>query len=132
MAAAAHGGVYLTIKEIAVQRGKGGKMRVVFIGDKVVNAVWEYRKKRPDTESPCLFPGRGGECLSRGQVNRIFNEHFDSIPPHTLRHFFCSNALESGYDINEVANQKDHSNIHMTLLYTNPTREKMKEKANRL
>lgn len=115
-----------------MQRGKGGKMRVVFIGDKVVNAVWEYRKKRPDTESPCLFPGRGGECLSRGQVNRIFNEHFDSIPPHTLRHFFCSNALESGYDINEVANQKDHSNIHMTLLYTNPTREKMKEKANRL
>ena len=38
----------------------------------------------------------------------------------------------SSYDIDEVANQKDHSNIHMTLLYTNPTREKMKEKANRL
>ena len=53
-------------------------------------------------------------------------------PPHTLRHFFCSNALESGYDINEVANQAGHSNIHTTLLYTNPTREKMKEKANRL
>ena len=115
-----------------MQRGKGGKMRVVFIGDKVVNAVWEYRKKRPDTESPCHFPGRGGEHLSRGQVNRIFNEHSDSITPHTLRHFFCSNALESGYDINEVANQAGHSNIYTTLLYTNPTREKMKEKANRL
>ena len=49
-----------------------------------------------------------------------------------MRHFFCSKALESSYDIDEVANQKDHSNIHMTLLYTNPTREKMKEKANRL
>ena len=124
--------VSLKAKEIAVRRGKGDKMRVVFIGDKVVNAVREYLKERPDPDSPYLFPGRNGEHLSRGQVNRIFNAHSDSITPHTLRHFFCSNALESGYDINEVANQAGHSNIHTTLLYTNPTREKMKEKANRL
>ena len=124
--------VSLTAKEIAVRRGKGGKMRVVFIGDKVVNAVREYLKERPDPDSPYPFPGRNSEHLSRGQVNRIFNAHSDSITPHTLRHFFCSNALESGYDINEVANQAGHSNIHTTLLYTNPTREKMKEKANRL
>ncbi len=126
------GDVSLTAREIAVRRGKGDKMRVVFIGDKVVNAVREYLKERSDSDSPYLFPGRSGEHLSRGQVNRIFNAHSDSITPHTLRHFFCSNALESGYDINEVANQAGHSNIHTTLLYTNPTREKMKEKANLL
>ena len=34
--------VSLKAKEIAVRRGKGDKMRVVFIGDKVVNAVREY------------------------------------------------------------------------------------------
>ena len=124
--------VSLTAREIAVRCGKGGKMRVVFIGDKVVNAVREYLKERLNPDSPYLFPGRNGEHLSRGQVNRIFNAHSDSITPHTLRHFFCSNALESGYDINEVANQAGHSNIHTTLLYTNPTREKMKEKANLL
>ena len=124
--------VSLAAREIAVRRGKGDKMRVVFIGDKVVNAVREYLKERSCHDSPYLFPGRNGEHLSRGQVNRIFNAHSDSITPHTLRHFFCSNALESGYDINEVANQAGHSNIHTTLLYTNPTREKMKEKANRL
>ena len=126
------GDVFLSAREIAVRRGKGDKMRVVFIGDKVVNAVREYLKERSDSDSPYLFPGRSGEHLSRGQVNRIFNAHSDSITPHTLRHFFCSNALESGYDINEVANQAGHSNIHTTLLYTNPTREKMKEKANLL
>ena len=126
------GDVDLAAREITVQHGKGDKMRVVFIGDKVVNAIKEYLKKRPGTDSPYLFLSRRGGALCRGQVNRIFNLYSDTITPHTLRHFFCSNAIEAGYSINEVANQAGHSNIHTTLLYTNPTRERMKEKANLL
>lgn len=124
--------VSLAAREISVCHGKGDKARIVFIGDKVVNAIREYLKERPDTGSPYLFISRRGGRLSRGQVNRIFNAHSDTITPHTLRHFFCSEALEVGYGINEVANQAGHSNVHTTLLYTNPTREKMKEKANLL
>ena len=126
------GDIDLAAREITVQHGKGGKMRVVFIGDKVVVAIREYLQERPDTDSPYLFLSRKGGALSRGQVNRIFNAYSDTITPHTLRHFFCSAAIEAGYSINEVANQAGHSNIHTTLLYTNPTREKMKEKANLL
>lgn len=126
------GDIDLAAREITVQHGKGDKMRVVFIGDKVVAAIREYIQERPDTDSPFLFLSRKGGALSRGQVNRIFNAYSDTITPHTLRHFFCSAAIEAGYSINEVANQAGHSNIHTTLLYTNPTREKMKEKANLL
>lgn len=124
--------VSLTAREIRVRNGKGSKERVVFIGDKVVNAVQEYLRNRPQTGSPFLFVSRLGGKLSRGQVNRIFNAYSREITPHTLRHFFCSEAIEVGYSIAEVANQAGHSNIHTTLLYTNPTREKMKEKANML
>lgn len=124
--------VSLQAREITVRHGKGDKMRVVYFGDKVVNAVREYLRNRPKTENPYLFPGRGDSHLTRSQVNRIFNEYSESITPHTLRHFFCSNALENGYTIADLANQAGHSNVHTTLLYTNPTREKMKEKANRL
>lgn len=124
--------VSLVAKEITVRHGKNGKSRVVYIGDKVINAVREYLKERPDTGSPYLFISRQGEQLTRGQVNRIFRTYSKEIKPHTLRHFFCSIAIESGYSINEVANQAGHSNVHTTLLYTNPTREKMKEKANSL
>lgn len=124
--------VDLAAREITVQHGKGGKMRVVFVGDKVVKAIKEYLQARPDTDSPYLFISRRGGALSRGQVNRIFNAYSDTITPHTLRHFFCSAAIEAGYSINEVANQAGHSNIHTTLLYTNPTREQMKAKANLL
>ena len=124
--------VSLTAKEITVRQGKGAKTRVVFIGDKVIDAVRDYLAERPDTGSPYLFLSRRGGALSRGQVNRIFNAYSSTITPHTLRHFFFSTAIEAGYSINEVANQAGHSNIQTTLLYTNPTREKMKEKANLL
>ena len=126
------GDTSLAAREITVRHGKGDKMRVVYFGNKVANAVREYLKSRPATENPYLFPGRGDSHLTRGQVNRIFNAHSASITPHTLRHFFCSNALENGYSIGELANQAGHSNVHTTLLYTNPTKEKMKEKANLL
>ena len=126
------GDISLAAREITVRHGKGDKMRVVYFGDKVLNAVRGYLKSRPETENPYLFPGRGDSHLTRGQVNRIFNAHSASITPHTLRHFFCSNALENGYNIGELANQAGHSNVHTTLLYTNPTKEKMKEKANLL
>ena len=126
------GDISLAARESTVRHGKGDKMRVVYFGDKVLNAVRGYLKSRPETENPYLFPGRGDSHLTRGQVNRIFNAHSASITPHTLRHFFCSNALENGYSIGELANQAGHSNVHTTLLYTNPTKEKMKEKANLL
>ena len=126
------GDISLAAREITVRHGKGDKMRVVYFGDKVLNAVRGYLKSRPETENPYLFPGRGDSHLTRGQVNRIFNAHSASITPHTLRHFFCSNALENGHSIGELANQAGHSNVHTTLLYTNPTKEKMKEKANLL
>ena len=124
--------ISLPAREITVRHGKGDKMRVVYFGDKITNAVREYLRSRTRLENPYLFPGQKGGHLTRGQVNRIFKAHSASITPHTLRHFFCSNALENGYSIGELANQAGHSNVHTTLLYTNPTREKMKEKANLL
>lgn len=78
---------------------------------------------------------RGSTCP---KIGHGFNEGCEHIPKITqdtfpsFRYFFCSAAIEAGYSINEVVNQAGHSNIHTTLLYTNPTREKMKEEANLL
>ncbi|WP_420841525.1 site-specific integrase [Desulfosporosinus fructosivorans] len=54
------------------------------------------------------------------------------MKPHQLCHFFCSNALEKGFTVAEVANIAGHSNIHTTLRYTNPSHTKMIEKVNSL
>jgi site-specific recombinase XerD len=107
---------------------------VVFIGEKVVHAVGEYLKARNsgDSDSLWLFPGRSGKPLHRSVINKVFAVYSDIITPHSLRHFFCSNALEKGYSIHEVASQAGHSNIHTTMRYTNPARAAMKAKADKL
>lgn len=121
----------LDTRELVVV-GKGEKQRIVYINDKIVHAVRAYLKER-DSESEYLFVSRNGGKLHRSSVNRIFNACSDEVTPHKLRHFYCSHALEDAeYTIAEVANQAGHSNVRTTLLYTNPSRKKMKEKANRL
>ena len=81
---------------------------------------------------PYLFASRQCAKLSASRINQIFNKYSDTITPKTLRHFFCSNALENGYSIHEVANQAGHSNVQTTLIYSNPSAKQMKEKANKL
>ena len=122
--------VDLTAREIRVI-GKGDKQRLVYINDKIVYALREYLKER-NSDSPYFFVSRQSEKLTTSRINQIFNRYSDVITPKSLRHFFCSNALENGYSIHEVANQAGHSNVQTTLIYANPTAQAMKDKANKL
>lgn len=122
--------VDLTAREIRVI-GKGDKQRLVYINDKTVYALREYLKER-NSDSPYFFVSRQSEKLTPSRINQIFNRYSDVITPKSLRHFFCSNALENGYSIHEVANQAGHSNVQTTLIYANPTAQAMKDKANKL
>ena len=122
--------INLTTREILVI-GKGDKKRVVDIGDKVVHAVRQYLKERQDI-CDYLFISRRKGKLDRSSINRIFSKYSEKITPHELRHFFCSNALEKGYSLIEVAYQAGHSSIQTTQRYTNPDKRKMQEKANLL
>ncbi len=122
--------VDLIAKEIRII-GKGDKQRLVYINDKVVHAIREYLKVR-NSNSPFLFVSRQRGKLTPARINQIFNQYSDVITPKTLRHYFCSNALENGYSIHEVANQAGHSNVQTTLIYSNPTAKAMKDKANLL
>lgn len=122
--------VDLAAKEIRIV-GKGDKHRLVYINDKIVHAIREYLKVRK-SDSPYLFVSRQSGKMNPSRINQIFNQYSDVITPKTLRHYYCSNALESGYSIHEVANQAGHSNVQTTLIYSNPTAREMKEKANKL
>lgn len=125
--------VDLTGREILVRSGKGDKARITFINDKVANAIEDYRKARPQTDCPYLFVGRNGNKLTRGRLNQICNQYSDSITPHKLRHFFCSQSQSvAGYSIAETAAQAGHKDTRTTLRYTHPSKTKLKEKANLL
>ena len=123
--------INLQAKEILIRDGKGNKQRLVYINDKIIDSIKEYLKER-DSLSKHLFVSRQSDKLNRTRINQIFNKHSDTITPHSLRHFYCSNALEAGYSVAEVANQAGHKSIQTTMIYTNPSRDQMKKKSNLL
>ena len=115
-------------KEIIIRKGKGSKQRIVYINTKIVEALRAYLKIRRD-DGEFLFVSRESENLSRSVVNREFKKYSNIITPHMLRHYYCSHALSSGYSISDVANQAGHRDVRTTLIYTNPSRSKLKEMA---
>jgi integrase/recombinase XerD len=133
--------LHLASQKIVIRSGKGDKERTVLVHNKVVAAIKEYLKERNNhkhADSSYLFISNKGEQLSRITANDMFKKYSKKagldtpLHPHALRHYWCSRALENGFDVHEVANMAGHSNIHTTLLYTNPSRQKMLEKLNRL
>lgn len=119
--------ISLEAKEIIVRSGKGNKQRTVYLNTKVINALKEYIKIR-NSVSSYIFVSRQSEKVDRSVINKEFKRYSNKITPHKLRHFFCTNALENGFAVHEVANLAGHSSIQTTLLYTNPSREAMKNK----
>ncbi|MHC0037899.1 tyrosine-type recombinase/integrase [Pseudoneobacillus sp. C159] len=125
----------LTSKELIIV-GKGNKTRTVFLNDKVITSLKEWLKERKHLDSEYLFVSNRGTALNRTVVNKLFKEYSTllkkEITPHDLRHFFCSYAISNGFSVHEVANLAGHSNIHTTLLYTNPSKKDLLEIINKL
>ena len=120
----------LTVGELKI-RGKGDKDRVVYLNDKINNSIREFLRVR-ENDSPYLFANKNNGIIHRSTINKVFNKYSEKITPHTLRHYFCTNALEGDFSVHEVAYLAGHSNVHTTLLYLNPSRESMRNKINQL
>jgi integrase/recombinase XerD len=115
-------------KEIIIRKGKGNKQRIVYLSSKAIQALRSYLKVRR-SDGEFLFVSRENDNLSRSVVNREFQKYSNLVTPHMLRHYYCSHALDMGYTIADVANQVGHRDVRTTLLYTNPSRKKLKDMA---
>jgi len=117
-------------------RGKGNKQRIIIFNKKVIAAIKTYLKERKYykcSSSEYLFISSKAKKLERSRVNKIFRKYSTKVTPHQLRHYFATSAIESGkFATHEVAYLLGHSNIHTTLLYLNPDKEKMKKKLDQL
>jgi site-specific recombinase XerD len=131
-------------------RGKGGKVRVVFLSDEAKKALNKYMNLRKDMEE-ALFVQVGKEIkkedrkeskntkikytgsLTRRSVERIVKEYATKagitkkVTPHVIRHCFATDLLGNGADIRSVQVMLGHSNIATTQIYTHVTDKQLLE-----
>ncbi|MBU0540120.1 tyrosine-type recombinase/integrase [Patescibacteria group bacterium] len=134
-----HDQINLDREEFSV-RGKGDKVRVVFLSHQARHWLKEYLSKRQD-ESPYLFvrhdraksKKKDAEPITPRSIERLVAHYAAAagipkkVSPHTLRHSFATDLLMNGADIRSVQAMLGHSSITTTQVYTHVTNRQLKE-----
>jgi site-specific recombinase XerD len=118
-------------------RGKGDKLRVVFISDSARDAVKAYLAKRTDAEDKLFVSiDKSGKVIgpvTHRSVQRIVTRRAteagipEKIHAHLLRHSFATDLLINGADIRSVQELLGHANIATTQIYTHLTNKHLRE-----
>lgn len=123
-------------------RGKGDKIRLVFLSNEAKDALRDYLKARVDMEEAMFVNLRGKKTesgdfmpqrLTPRSIERIVKHYAigagipKKVSPHTLRHCFATDLLENGADIRSVQTLLGHANISTTQIYTHITDRQLRE-----
>lgn len=117
--------------------GKGGKTRIVRVGNKAREAISNYlANERPGLvtkkTSSHIFISIRGTALSPDRVRQIVKERAkfagidQNIYPHLLRHSFATHLLEGGADLRVIQELLGHADISTTQIYTHVDRQRLK------
>ena len=125
---------------VATVRGKGGKERLVPLGEAARRAVAEWLPLRDSMLGkkietvPWLFPSRAtaGHITRNSfakQLRKIaLSAGLDPgrVSPHVLRHAFATHLLANGADLRSVQKMLGHSDISTTQIYTHVLHQRLK------
>lgn len=131
----------LTRDELSV-RGKGDKVRVVFLSPTAKDAVRAYLKARKDMEealfvsastvgkkdvkkTPTRLTPRAVEMLIKRYAAKAGITK--KVTPHVLRHSFATDLLSNGADLRSVQALLGHASINTTQIYTHVTDAHLRE-----
>ena len=120
-------------------RGKGDKVRVVFLSEAARKSLQEYLKNRKDMDDAMFVRyGRkandGGDLrLSPRAVQRLLKKYAAmagitrKVTPHVIRHSFATDLLQNGADLRSVQALLGHAHIGTTQVYTHVTDKHLRE-----
>jgi integrase/recombinase XerD len=118
-------------------RGKGGKERLVPIGESAIRWLKEYitvvRPAVVRKSSDVLFCSNRGAAMTRQNFWYMIRRYayeagiMKSISPHVLRHSFATHLLAGGADLRSVQMMLGHSDISTTQIYTHINAARLKQ-----
>ena len=119
-------------------RGKGSKVRLVFLSETARHWIKKYLDSRHDT-NPHLFVGQSkinegsDKPLTSRSIERLVGRYarlagiMKKVTPHTLRHSYATDLLLNGADIRSVQAMLGHSSITTTQVYTHITDNQLRD-----
>ncbi|MFH0952572.1 MAG: site-specific tyrosine recombinase/integron integrase [Patescibacteria group bacterium] len=120
-------------------RGKGGKIRIVFLSDQAKYWLKLYQEQRQDTSLDMFVRHDRAKsretptALTTRSIQRLVKYYAKAagitktITPHTLRHSYATDLLMNGADIRSVQSMLGHASITTTQIYTHITNQQLRE-----
>ncbi len=125
-------------------RGKGRKLRIVFLSNEAKDNLKAYLESRLDNGKPLFISNSNrskDEIIDLGEKRRLQPQAIERIvrriastagilkkvTPHTIRHTFATELLKNGADIRSVQEMLGHASITTTQIYTHLTNARLKE-----
>jgi len=134
--------INLSSDELSI-RGKGSKVRVVFLSETAKKILKEYLSKRKDVDDALFVQlSKNGKVqekrnkslgLTRRSIERIIKYYAikagisKKVTPHTIRHCFATDLLSNGADLRSVQALLGHANIGTTQIYTHVTDKHLRD-----
>lgn len=107
--------------------GKGGKERIVPVGEQALQALRTWLQQRTQLLKPAvtaLFLSHRGVAISARTIAHRLKQRgklqslHQNVHPHILRHSFASHVLQSSGDLRAVQEMLGHAHITSTQIYT--------------
>jgi site-specific recombinase XerD len=112
-------------QELVHVRGKGGKERVVPLGEEASHRLAVYlREARPELArgaENALFLSARGRRLDTSTLRRLLPH------PHRLRHAFATHLLEGGADLRTIQELLGHSSLSTTQMYSHVDSKRLRK-----
>lgn len=123
---------------VYIRRGKGGKERIVPMGERTKSSLDEYLRSRvmlaeKNRDEDGLFLTVRGNRISTRRVRKLIERYsslagIEDISPHSLRHTFATHLLSGGANLRDIQELLGHASVDTTDIYTHISIKDLKDR----